>query len=93
MCCWTCEGLCFESPCSFVCLVFLGRRVDAISMWSRAEKSNTREIHGGVVTPISITLTLTLTPIRNKWKTNLDRMLMFNIHSIKLCVTVTVVSE
>ena len=24
MCCWTCEGLCLESPCSFVCLVFGG---------------------------------------------------------------------
>ena len=23
-CCWTCEGLCLESPCIFVCLVFWG---------------------------------------------------------------------
>ena len=23
-CCWTCEGLCLESPCIFVCLIFLG---------------------------------------------------------------------
>ena len=25
VCCGTCEGLCLESPCIFVCLVFLGR--------------------------------------------------------------------
>ena len=38
MCCGTCEGLCLESPCSFVSGIFLGESALSPLMWTRGEK-------------------------------------------------------
>ena len=38
MCCGTCEGLCLESPCSFVSGIFGEESALSPFMWTRGEK-------------------------------------------------------
>ena len=36
-CCWTCEGLCLESPCSLVSGILGGESALSPLMWTRSE--------------------------------------------------------